>query len=780
MTKAFLEANGRAFTLAPSDLQAPNARLTRDVTTRHNGMRSLTWQQQKDGLDIYGAIFMLNLTDDNRIINVSSRALHMPCVRFHDTVTVSEKEAVEIAEDSLPTDRTDGTDEEAFSFQFSSLSPPSLLWYPLDQISAVKAWDVTLTVKPASLLPLTPSPSTHRLLIRADTGEVVEDINLTWSLQNATFSVYTDDSPNPMTPGTGAPTNYVPPEVPRLPVTLSALDTNASPEGWIPDGETDLAGNNANVYADWDDNDSRDEPPVSGTGYRVFDWPCDLTKSPTNYVNASQVQAFYLANTFHDRLYAMGFDEAAGNFQGNNFGRGGLGSDALVVEIQNGGLLGYEWGNQAWYEGWGDGTAGKVVMSIFGRSSPHRCAVLDAQLMYHEIAHGLSSRLIGNGFGLTTVQSRGMAEGWSDFFALTLPSAPGDDLHGCYAIATYAAIYQDDAGANYYGIRRFPYSTQTNKAPQTLADTDPNQIAFPPGIPRNPDFGSEDADQIHNIGEIWCLMLWECRANLIEAHGFDGNETMMQLVVDGMKLSPLNPTFIEARDAVLQADLVNDGGANQIALWKGFAKRGLGWSASVPPSVSTVGMVEGYDLPFGLTAEVTESSGDGDGYIEPGESGELVIALTSHEMALSNITAVLTTPSSNITVTVSNAALPAMAIGGTSTSSPPFVFTADGGFPGNADACFTVRVQSDKGWFDEPVTVRIGNPCDYPPEITDITVTDIGESEAWVSWRTGIPSRGRVEYGVATNYGSCTATGLTWETEHAAQLTGLNKGNVYH
>ena len=115
-----------------------------------------------------------------------------------------------------------------------------------------------------------------------------------------------------------------------------------------------------------------------------------------------------------------------------------------------------------------------------------------------------------------------------------------------------------------------------------------------------------------------------------------------------MKLSPTDPTFIDGRDAILQADMVNNGGTNQIALWKGFAKRGLGWSATVPPSVSTAGIVEGYDLPFEVTARVEETVGDGDGYVEPGESGALTVTLGSLEMSLTNLTAVLSAVSPDI------------------------------------------------------------------------------------------------------------------------------------
>ena len=332
----------------------------------------------------------------------------------------------------------------------------------------------------------------------------------------------------------------------------------------------------------------------------------------------------------------------------------------------------------------------------------------------------------------------------------------------------------------YFGVRRFPYSINTNKAPQTLADIDPNQIYFPPEIPRNPYYGSEDADQIHNVGEIWCLMLWECRNNLMERYGFPGNELMMQLVVDGMKLSPVNPSFIEARDAVLQADLVNNAGTNQVGLWRGFAKRGLGYSAWVPGSVSTVGIIEGYDLPLEVIPLLSETAGDGDGHVEPGESGELVIRLTSHEMGLSNITAVLTTQSSNVTVTVSNAALPSVDTGGTATSAPPFQVSIGGGFPGNTDAEFIVTMQSDQGAFDHSISLRIGNPDDYPPEITGITVTNLGETNAWVAWATGIPTDGQVEYGLSTNYGLSSVHDPVFRTNHLHELTGLDKGTVYH
>ena len=73
-------------------------------------------------------------------------------------------------------------------------------------------------------------------------------------------------------------------------------------------------------------------------------------------------------------------------------------------------------------------------------------------------------------------------------------------------------------------------------------------------------------------------MLNEGRAALWHTHGFAGNQRMLQLVIDGMKLSVGDPTLIQARDAILAADLAGFGGADTAILWQAFAKRGLGYS----------------------------------------------------------------------------------------------------------------------------------------------------------------------------------------------------------
>src|SRR5262249_34278912 len=155
----------------------------------------------------------------------------------------------------------------------------------------------------------------------------------------------------------------------------------------------------------------------------------------------------------------------------------------------------------------------------------------------------------------------------------------------------------------YYGIRRYPYTTDMSKNPLTLKDIDPSAASAHAGVPVSPIMSppNVNSSEVHNQGEVWCVTLWDVRANLINKLGAAaGNQMALQLVTDGMNLSPANPTFLQARDAIIQADLVDNGGANKNVLWTAFAKRGMGASATVPASSTTTGVVEAYDIPDNL------------------------------------------------------------------------------------------------------------------------------------------------------------------------------------
>ena len=70
----------------------------------------------------------------------------------------------------------------------------------------------------------------------------------------------------------------------------------------------------------------------------AFDRTFDVGNSPAaspNQIKAAVAQLFYTTNFLHDWYYDSGFNEAAGNAQASNYGRGGVEGDALHAEAQD-------------------------------------------------------------------------------------------------------------------------------------------------------------------------------------------------------------------------------------------------------------------------------------------------------------------------------------------------------------------------------------------------------------------------------------------------------------
>src|SRR3989442_485940 len=278
-----------------------------------------------------------------------------------------------------------------------------------------------------------------------------------------------------------------------------------------------------------------------------------------------------------------------------------------------------------------------------------------------------------------------MGEGWSDFYALSLLSEENDDVHASYANGGYVTYQFAGTGFTqnyYYGIRRYPYSTDMAINPLTFKDIDPGQADYcASGANYNTTiFGTcspVNADEVHNQGEVWCVTLWEARANLIKKWGYAvGNKLILQLVTDGMKLSPANPNFLQARDAIIQADIVNNNGANYNELWAAFARRGMGGSASSPPSSTTAGVVEAFDVPGLALKQATirdTLTGNGNGIIDVNECVELFVTLRNNgRRAANNIATTLSTTTPGVNISQGDSAYPLVAVAPTATNLTPF------------------------------------------------------------------------------------------------------------
>ena len=613
--KAFLDAHADLFGHAASALR--HARVTRQDVTVHNGMRTTVWQQEVDGIPLYNTLLQASVTRDGALITLGSLFLPdavaatglaaAPRAALVAQPPVDVQHAVALAAASLgdplvPAQATaiaaaEGPErKQRFSAPPLSDTLAQLAWLPITATTSRLAWDVTLmSLKQRAMF---------RVLVDATTGAVLMRTSLTNEISNAGYRVYADaatlqpfDSPSPMSPGWSTPASTQPAAAARSLITTPALDSTASPDGWIDDGGTATYGNNVDAHLD-----PGNTNPAYGAGAhavsatRSFDFPLDPALAPATYQNAAVTQLFYLCNWYHDKMYQLGFTESAGNFQQNNANRGGLGGDAVLADAQDGGGT-----NNANFSTPADGSPGRMQMYLFTGPTPARDGALDAEIVLHEATHGLSNRLVGGGAGISALQAAGLGEGWSDFYAMSLLSQPDDPVNGNYASGAYATYQFRGLTENYYyGIRRYPYSTDLTRNPLTLKDLDPAQASAHSGVPKSPAISST-ANEVHNMGEVWCATLWDARANLITKLGAPtGNQMILQLVTAAMKLSPVNPTFLQARDAILQADLVNSGGSNKNELWTAFAKRGLGASASVPASSTTEGIVEAFDLPDNL------------------------------------------------------------------------------------------------------------------------------------------------------------------------------------
>ncbi|RMZ60627.1 T9SS C-terminal target domain-containing protein [Chryseobacterium nematophagum] len=211
---------------------------------------------------------------------------------------------------------------------------------------------------------------------------------------------------------------------------------------------------------------------------------------------------------------------------------------------------------------------------------------LDNGIVIHEYGHGISNRLTGQGYSCLSASNstEQMGEGWSDFFALMLTTRPGDTSALARGIGTYSA----DQATTGVGIRPQKYS---------------------------PDFAINDytyqatnsmTGNSHSTGFVWASTLWDLTWKYIEKYGYNsdvladpnsGNARILQMVVNGLKLQACSPTFIDGRDAILQADMIATNGADKCMIWKAFAKRGLGVNASAGSKTVWTDQVEDFSFP---------------------------------------------------------------------------------------------------------------------------------------------------------------------------------------
>jgi Zn-dependent metalloprotease len=364
----------------------------------------------------------------------------------------------------------------------------------------------------------------YETLVDANSGELLLRFNL--YIEAAQGTVYTED------PGAGG----------RSLVSFvgdTVINTSA---GWMGTS-TVTTGNNVEAYLDTDANNAPDNN--NGTGLSVghasaanqdFTFPFSTAVDPRTQQAAVVTNLFYFNNIMHDFSYGLGFTETSGNFQTNNFGRGGTGNDSVRAEAQDGSGT-----NNANFATPPEGQRPRMQQYLFTAPNPDRDSSVDSDVVFHEYGHGISNRLIGNGgTGLSGTQSGAMGEGWSDYWATTINN---DGVMGEYVTNNTTS-----------GIRRAAYTVPAAAVHNSYADV------------------CAGGCEVHNDGEVWASVLWDLRQTV-------GKTISDRIVLNGMKFTPVRPSMLNARDGILQADQNLNGGANNCAIWTVFARHGMGVSA---------------------------------------------------------------------------------------------------------------------------------------------------------------------------------------------------------
>jgi extracellular elastinolytic metalloproteinase len=401
------------------------------------------------------------------------------------------------------------------------------------------------------------------------------------------------DGPAPGTPHpTGSPDGFQAQPVKEKVITIESLRPG---DPWLPSNATTTDGNNCIAYADLQRPTGFSPGDVLGkvTSPRTFNNAYDHSKPASDPKNlqSSLVGMFFHVNWLHDRWYEAGFDEASGNAQKDNFGRGGVGGDPILAEGND--VSGHDNANMSTPA---DGASPRMQMYEFlgVNPKPSRTSNHEALITFHEMGHYITNRLVGNANGLTNLQGGAMGEGWGDFFAICMTSQATDNFAtGVFAAGGWTDLTPTFNNNYYFSIRRYPYSADMTKNPLTFKHISSNVILpVGPPINSNPFDNNED----HNAGEVWCSMLWEVFVNLVAKHGHAAAEKrMLAYVIGGLKLTPIRPTFTQARDAIVAAvSAMAPGDTPEVK--KGFAKRGMGKGAVSPPSNSTTlaGVVESF------------------------------------------------------------------------------------------------------------------------------------------------------------------------------------------
>ncbi|GII67388.1 hypothetical protein Skr01_74730 [Sphaerisporangium krabiense] len=344
----------------------------------------------------------------------------------------------------------------------------------------------------------------------------------------------------------------------------------------------------AQAYEDQHGGGTRGNAPSPSRDY-TYPWtnawyesrcdPATITRPDKGGLEAAVANLHAAVNRLHDWSYRLGFTETAWNMQADNGDRGGRGGDPELANAQSGAAVGSR--GTAAQINTPDGISPVISMGLWGPFgagfyTPCVDSDYDMTVIGHEYTHAISSRMVGGpDAGWASWQGGGLAESTGDLFAIEFLSEYGFLPSGDtpYVIGGYGT---GDTG---HGIRNYDMS----KSPLNFSDIGYDLWGL----------------QTHSEGEIWSATQFELHTAFLKRYGkgtlaqqracadglrpidrCPGNRRWVQLLFDALLLTDSSADgFVDERDALLAADRIRFGGANQDIIWRVFAGRGMGEGA---------------------------------------------------------------------------------------------------------------------------------------------------------------------------------------------------------
>jgi hypothetical protein len=604
----YVDDNAGALGLRSSDL----ATLHLQDRTTVGGVTYLRWRQEARGIPVVDNQLQAAVDSDGRVVSIAG-APRADLAVASVTPALSAAQARDAVANDVGVDHpgtvTDGPTGPRQETTFSTGDRASLVLF--GGVGGVRlAWQVSYQAD---------SAADYDAIVDATTGTILRRANMVKSFTANVFHNY------PGAPVGGSQT----------PEPLDTFLTGGA-------AATRLNGPNAHVWSDIDDDDApsagEDVDPSALTAadlaFQSFNdtnslgncdaahlcsWDAGVASSwdlapqggPLGQGNRRQnaVQAFWYVNHFHDHLAAppISFTAASGAFDG---------ADALDVHTDDGANInGDGFPDNAHLDNANmvtppDGQRPRMQMFLFanqGIDFPFRDVNGgdDASVVYHEYTHGLSNRLItdANRRGaLNSAQSAAMGEAWSDWYAKDLVVKENDGIDTAADGEVDMGAYVDAA-----------HQIRTEAIDCSVGST----AAGCPGVPAlglkggytYANFGALDAtgdpqfpNDPHQSGEIWGQTLWDIRKLL-------GSDVAESIITAAMRLSPPEPSFLDQRDLILQADATLFGGIHVNTLWGVFANRGMGFLASTRGADDTAPHPDGSLPPVGATAALAPAGG---------------------------------------------------------------------------------------------------------------------------------------------------------------------------